>query len=131
MGGRRQGLTAMVLDVVVCVVDDDAAAREGLSVLLGAEGMQVREYASAEAFLADAAHCACVISDIHMPGKSGLDLLRELGRRPGAPPVILVTGRPSPELRNEALLLGAVELVQKPLAADHITTLVWRAVRRG
>jgi two-component system, LuxR family, response regulator FixJ len=68
---------------VVHVIDDDEAMRQSLAFLLGAVGMEVQTYESAEAFLeiAPTVKAGCVITDVRMPGLSGVELLRQLRDR--------------------------------------------------
>jgi two-component system response regulator FixJ len=106
----------------IAVVDDDEAVRESLRFLLETAGFRVETFASAAQFLQLAAHqtLSCLLLDQHMPQLTGLDLLRELRRRGEWLPVALMTGSPSPELARRAKELGAVEVIEKPLADDAL-----------
>src|SRR5262249_50356703 len=79
---------------VIHVVDDDPAMRDSLAFLLDVNGFAPKAYESANAFLSGAAIelPTCVVSDIRMPGLSGVELVRELKGRGTACPVILITG---------------------------------------
>jgi two-component system, LuxR family, response regulator FixJ len=79
---------------IVHVIDDDEAMRQSLAFLLGTAGMEVETYESAEAFLAVAPtiKAGCVVTDVRMPGLSGVELLRQLRDRKFAIPVIIITG---------------------------------------
>jgi two-component system, LuxR family, response regulator FixJ len=70
------------LDVVV--VDDDAAVRDALAILLEMEGLRVKTFATGDAFLGEAMRLkpGCVLMDVHMPGRSGLEILDAIGGRP-------------------------------------------------
>ena len=101
---------------VIHVVDDDAAMRDSLAFLLDVNGFQPKTYESANAFLSAAATGAasCVISDIRMPGLSGIELVRALTSRGEACPVILITGHGDVALAVEAMKAGAVDFIEKP-----------------
>ena len=101
---------------VVHIVDDDAAMRESLAFLLDVNGFAPKTYETANAFLSGATIGvpSCVISDIRMPGLSGIDLVRELKGRHTACPVILITGHGDVALAVEAMKAGAVDFIEKP-----------------
>ena len=101
---------------IIHVVDDDAAMRDSLAFLLDVNGFQPKTYESANAFLSAAATGAasCVISDIRMPGLSGIELVRALKSRGEACPVILITGHGDVALAVEAMKAGAVDFIEKP-----------------
>lgn len=110
-------------DLVVHVIDDDEAVRASLEFLLGTIGRTVRTYQSAEAFLAspEGADRGCVITDVRMPGMSGLDLLRRMkaeGR--GNFPVIVITGHGDVPLAVEAMKAGAIDFIEKPFAEERL-----------
>ncbi len=84
----------MANDGIVYVIDDDEAARHSLEFLLDCAGIRVRAFASADAFLAAAPPLggACVVTDVRMPGRSGIELVGEMKRRGIRVPVIVITG---------------------------------------
>jgi len=102
---------------LISVVDDDVWAREGLRDLISAIGYDVRTFESAEEFVASGsiAETACLITDLNMPGMSGLELqayLRSAGHRM---PIIIVTAYATEEHRSRALKDGATSFLTKPL----------------
>jgi two-component system response regulator FixJ len=101
---------------VIHVVDDDPAMRDSLAFLLDVNGFAPKAYESANAFLSGAAIelPTCVVSDIRMPGLSGIELVRELKARGAACPVILITGHGDVALAVEAMKAGAVDFIEKP-----------------
>jgi two-component system, LuxR family, response regulator FixJ len=116
---------------VIHIVDDDEAVRDSLGVLLSVEGLAVRGHASAQALLdAPPPGPGCVITDVHMAGISGLQLLRHLRARGVTLPVIVITGRPGGALAAEARAAGAAALVEKPFSPEEIITAV-RAALQG
>jgi two-component system response regulator FixJ len=117
---------------IVHVIDDDEALRDSLSFLLRAAKLDVRSYASAKAFL-DAlpgAGLGCIITDVRMPGMSGLDLLRRLKELNVAVPVIVVTGHGDVALAVEAMKIGAVDFLEKPFDDEVLMASVDAALRQ-
>ena len=114
---------------VVHVVDDDAAVRASLVMLLEAEGLAARPYASAESFLAIAgARRGCVLADVQMGGMDGLELVARLQARGLGMPVVLMTGRPDAGLAARALRLGAVSLLDKPFTSEALLAALGSAM---
>jgi two-component system response regulator FixJ len=119
---------------MVIVVDDDDAIRASMRFLLESEGLEVQDYASAQALIAAAwppAGAGCVILDIHMPEMDGLDLLERLRQTHSKVPVIMVTGQPTPANRNRALSAGALDVLEKPLNDGRFLELVHDALERN
>jgi FixJ family two-component response regulator len=114
--GRKVESRILQTPPVISIVDDDSAVRLALSSLLRSLGWQVRMYESAEEFLASgqAAHTACLISDIRMPGMSGIEMHECLRAQGHAPATIFVTAYPTPSLQARAASNGALALLQKP-----------------
>ena len=92
-------------DPVVHVIDDDEAIRESLAFLLESAELDVRTYESANAFLEALSRDAhgCVVTDIRMPGVSGIELLRQLKTMGVALPVIVITGDGGAQLNIQEL----------------------------
>jgi two-component system response regulator FixJ len=117
---------------VVHVIDDDEALRESLAFLLGTAHLEVRTYESATAFL-DAlprAEPGCIITDVRMPGLSGVELLRRLKSLEAAFPVIVITGHGDVPLAVEAMKLGAADFFEKPFEDDALLVAVQSALGR-
>jgi two-component system, LuxR family, response regulator FixJ len=114
----------------VHLVDDDDAVRDAVGVLLRTRGLAVRDYASAEAFLAGAPAEArgCVLTDVQMPAMSGLDLLEQMADRRLSLPVIVMTGRADRRMAVEAVRQGALAFIEKPFHPDEILAAVRRAM---
>ena len=115
---------------VVHVIDDDEAMRESLSFLLGAVGIEVQTYESAEAFLkvAPTAKAGCVITDVRMPGLSGVELLRQLRDRQVSISVIMITGHGDVPLAVEAMKIGAMDFLEKPFDDEALLASVRSAL---
>jgi two-component system response regulator FixJ len=112
---------------LVHVIDDDAAVRDSLAAVLCADGLAVKTYASASEFLdhVETAAAGCVVTDVHMPELSGLELLRRLNGRTRRFPVVVLTGQADVAMAVEALKNGARDFIEKPFESDSII----RAVR--
>lgn len=114
------------------VVDDDEAARDSLSFLLGAAGHAVKTFNSARAFLEALAGMAvsCVVTDIRMPGVDGLELMRRLTAEGHRFPVIMITGHGDVPLAVEAMKLGAFDFLEKPFDDDTMIAAINAALHR-
>jgi two-component system response regulator FixJ len=123
----------MPSEVIVHVVDDDAAARESLAFLLASAGMANRTYASAELFLSAIPELGrgCIVTDVRMPGMSGLDLLGQLREAKVNLPVIVITGHGDVPLAVEAMKLGAVDFIEKPFNDDLLLASIETAIARA
>lgn len=117
---------------IVHVIDDDEAIRQSLAFLLQAAKLEVKTYSTAMAFLdalPDAAS-GCVITDVRMPGMSGVDLLRRLKELKIGVPVIVITGHGDVALAVEAMKAGAVDFLEKPFDDDVLLASVQSALKR-
>jgi len=117
---------------VISVVDDDAAARSSLRLLLKSLGLAATAYNSAAEFLAsyDPQQPGCLLLDIRMPGMSGLELQEELNRRGTILPVIFITGHADVPMAVEAMQHGAFDFVQKPFRDQELLDRVQRAIAK-
>jgi FixJ family two-component response regulator len=115
---------------VIAVVDDDQGIRAALRSLLRSVGYQVRVFADAPAFLADAARDRpdCLVTDIQMPGMNGLDLQRAVRARYPDLPVIVVTAFPEDAIRRQAMADGALHFLAKPFESGAILRCLAEAV---
>ena len=118
----------MSRELLIAVIDDDERFRMALVDSLGSLGYGAREFASGEDFLAAEAACDCVITDIHMPGLSGLDLKRLLAARGSKVPVIMITARSEPGLDATAAAVGAICLLRKPFESKALIRCLERAL---
>jgi FixJ family two-component response regulator len=116
-------------NVTILVIEDHDSTQVSIARLLRAAGMTCAEHMSAEEALADSAsrNAACVISDMKLPGKSGLELLTELRARNVQCPFILITAHDSPRLRDEALRRCAAYLT-KPFLGTTLLDAVKAAI---
>jgi FixJ family two-component response regulator len=117
-------------NLTVAVVDDDEAIRDALSNLLASLDLGVATFASAEEFLASSAcdAAACLITDVQMPGMSGLDLQRHLIGNGNRIPVILITAFPRDHVRQQAEADGAFGFFAKPFDGGLMIDCIERAL---
>jgi CheY-like chemotaxis protein len=108
----------------VLVVDDDADARELISLVLSQAGYDVEDAADGFGALAKVSHFRpdAVVTDLRMPGMSGVELLQRIRRMHGDIPVILATGLETMDLCTAAESYGAVTCLEKPI---NLEELVW------
>jgi|SRR6476660_803189 two-component system response regulator FixJ len=113
----------------VFIVDDDPLVRNALSVVLSRAGYQVTGFAEGTSFLAAARSRTptCVILDVHMPGQSGLDILKDLNAQHYPAPVFIISGAGDIPMAVEAIKNGAFDFLEKPFDATTVTTRVREA----
>jgi FixJ family two-component response regulator len=116
---------------LIAVIDDDVSFRTALVESLSSLGYSVRDFASAEKFVAAGGEglYGCVITDVHMPGMSGIDLKKLLTARGIQVPVVMITGRLDPGLEARAAASGAVCLLGKPLEANALKECLQEALK--
>jgi two-component system response regulator FixJ len=116
----------------VHIIDDDEALRDSLTFLLRTVRLDVLSYPSAAAFLEALpdANLSCIITDVRMPGMSGIDLLRNLRERKISVPVIVITGHGDIPLAVEAMKIGAIDFLEKPFDDEVLIASVKAALRQ-
>lgn len=116
---------------IIHLVDDDAAMLASLQFLVSSAQYQARAYDSAEALLAriGALEPGCIVTDIRMPGMSGLDLVRKLKALGVATPVIVLTGHADVALAVDAMKAGVVEFLEKPFLDAALLDAIETALR--
>lgn len=117
--------------VRLSIIDDDAAVLDSLRLLLANDRFEVRCFQSAEEFLADGPardSATCVISDVRMPGMSGLDLQHEMAKSQIAAPLILITGHGDIAMAVRAVKAGAYDFLEKPLDEERLLQSIEGAV---
>ena len=120
----------MTSKTIVHIVDDDDALRDSLQFLMVSAGIEAQTYNSATSFLNAVPRGAagCVITDVRMPGMSGLDLLRQLKTTAPSLPVIVITGHGDVPLAVEAMKLGAVDFIEKPFDDEVLLASIRKAL---
>jgi two-component system response regulator FixJ len=116
----------------IALIEDDEAILHSLSMLLESRGMTVRSYPSAELFLEQLSIDVpnCVVSDIRMPGLSGLELQHELKKRDAAVPIILITGHGHIAMAVKAIKDGAFDFIEKPFDEERLLESIDAAIER-
>ena len=114
----------------IFVVDDDPAVRETLSIVLSAAGYQSICFADGDALLAVArSRCpACILLDVHIPGRSGLDILEELHAEQYPAPIFMISGKGDIAMAVNAIKNGALDFIEKPFRGSEIVTRVEEAI---
>ena len=122
---------AEAADPTVFVVDDDAAIRDALSLLISLKGLRAAVFASAEDFLAvyDANWRGCLLTDLKMPAMSGLELQATLRERRIELPVVVLTAHGDVNTTRTALKNGAVDFLEKPVDDDVLLDVLMNALR--
>ena len=116
----------------VHVIDDDAAVRDAVGVLLSTEGFKVHSYASALAFLEAVAKNGegCVVTDVRMPEMNGIELIARMKEEGLSIPVVVLTAHADVPLAVEAMKLGASDLLEKPFDDSALLAAVDAALER-
>jgi two-component system response regulator FixJ len=115
----------------VHVIDDDAGLREALAFLFEVNGVDADFHVSADAFLeALPVASGCVLTDVRMPGRTGLELVQELKVRGVDLPVVVMTGHGDVPLAVEAMKAGVVDFIEKPFGDDVLLKAVRSALTR-
>ena len=114
----------------VAIVDDDDSLRGAIQDLLEAIGVPAKAFASAEDFLNSGQHrhTTCLITDIRMPGMSGLELQAKLNADGCRIPTIFITAHGDEKMRMQALRAGAVEFLSKPFNDEALIESVRAAL---
>jgi two-component system response regulator FixJ len=117
-------------EAIVYVIDDDEGARHSLEFLLDVAGIRVRSFHSADAFLKASPPLAgaCVVTDVRMPGMSGIELAEELKRRGAEVSVIVITGHADVPLAIQAMKAGVSDFIEKPFDDEAMLSAIRGAI---
>jgi FixJ family two-component response regulator len=115
---------------LIAIIDDDAAVREAVQGLVEAFGFAAVAFSSAEEFLQSERRndTACLITDVQLPGMSGLELQSHLSLSGSRIPVIVITAFPGDDRR--ALAAGAICFLRKPVIKEDLLTCIRLALDR-
>lgn len=115
-------MSANIYTGIVAIVDDDESMRAAIEDLLSSVGIKARSFSSAEQFLLSDLRneTACLISDIRMPGMTGLELQAKLVAEGSRIPIIFITAYGNGRMRRQALEAGAIELLGKPFDDESL-----------
>jgi len=115
----------------VFVVDDDASIRDALSLLISLKGLRASVFASAEDFLAvyDASWRGCLLTDLKMPGMSGLELQTALRAKGAGLPIVVLTAHGDVNTTRTALKNGAIDFLEKPVDDEILIDVLLNALQ--
>lgn len=118
---------------IVHVVDNDPGMRNSMRALIESAALEVRVYESAQDFLArsEPAHHGCLVTDLKMPGMSGIDLLRHQRNNKIDIPAIIVSGSADVPAMIQIMKLGAIDMLQKPFDANALLDAVRGAIQKS
>jgi FixJ family two-component response regulator len=124
---------AMLNRALISIVDDNQSFRESMHQLVMSLGYTVEAFPSAAEFLASRLlrETACLVTDVQMPGMTGVELHRHLVDAGYAIPTILVTAYPDEAIRDQALRDGVVCFLCKPVDDDHLDRCLRSALQPG
>ncbi|WP_425475963.1 response regulator transcription factor [Mesorhizobium yinganensis] len=117
----------------ITIIDDDDEVRVATENLIQSYGLEAKTFTSAEAFLESPMVCrtACLITDVQMPGMSGIDLQCALRARGCTVPMIFITAFPEERLRKRAEAAGAFGFLSKPFEAASLMSCVDKALAQN
>jgi len=120
----------MKREELVCIIDDDPDDLETLQGALSQAGLITRGYAEGRGFLSDLARIgiSCAVVDVRLPDMSGLDIVREISRKRADIPFLMASGTSDIPIAVQAMKLGAVDFVQKPVQRDRLVEAVSSAI---
>lgn len=123
----------MPTEEMVFVIDDDEAVRDALDMQLSAAGFTVLPFGSAQSFLEayESRWHGCIVTDVRMPGMTGIELQQDLARRGIPLPVIVITGHADVPMAVAALKGGAVDFIEKPFRDEVLISAVREALARA
>ena len=125
-------MSAASLSPLIHLIDDDAAVRDGLSLLISTVGLRVQPWADPQAFMTsfDRETIGAIVLDVRMPGISGLTVLETLVAQGVDQPVIMLTGHGTVEMCRRAFKSGAAEFLEKPVNDEQLLEALQNAVRQ-
>jgi FixJ family two-component response regulator len=111
---------------LIAVIDDDQGVRDALDGMLRSVGLQVVSFASTQDYLDEETHdgYGCIILDVRLPGRSGLDFQDDLTKLSVTTPVIIISGHADVPMSVRAMKAGAVEFLTKPVRAQDLLDAV-------
>ena len=115
---------------IVFIVDDDESVRKSISLFLKASGYTVEQLRSAEEYLERGVYdgVGCLILDVHLGGKTGLELQKELLSMNSQLPIIFITGQGDIHMSVQAIKNGAVNFLEKPFSNDELVQSISEAL---
>ena len=116
----------------IAIVDDDESVRNAVHGVLKSVGMKTRTFASAEEFMVSGQRnaTACLITDVQMPGITGLELQATLAKADDRIPIIFITAYGNTRTRTQAMRAGAIAFLEKPFDDDVLLDSVRAALQK-
>jgi len=124
----------MAEPIQIALVDDEPAVLDSLRLYFARHDIRALCFATAEALLAQldgGARFDCIVSDVRMPGMSGLDLVHQLNTRRVVAPIILITGRGDIDMAVSAIKSGAFDFIEKPFDEARLLAIIRNAAAIG
>lgn len=120
------------LSPLIHLVDDDAAVRDSLALLIGTVGLRVQTWADPQAFLDgfERGGIGAILLDVRMPGTSGLSVLDDLVAQGVDQPILMLTGHGTVDMCRRAFKAGAAEFLEKPVDDEVLIEALQTAVRQ-
>ncbi len=115
---------------IVAVIDDEPMVRAAIAAVVASKGYRTEVYASAEEFIARVAQseASCLVVDVNLGDLTGIELGRHLASLGYTFPMIFVTGADDPSLQKQAMFLGCVAYLHKPVVSDQLLSAIAEAV---
>jgi two-component system response regulator FixJ len=120
--------------VHIALIDDDPAVLDSLALYLARQEVMTSCFSDAETFLRaidNSTEFDCIVSDVRMPGVSGLDLVRHLTKRAFNSPIILITGHGDIDMAVSAIKIGAFDFIEKPFDEARLLASIRNAVEQN
>jgi two-component system, LuxR family, response regulator FixJ len=120
------------LSPLVHLIDDDAAVRESLALLISTVGLRVQTWADPETFMRqfERGSIGAIVLDVRMPGVSGITVLETLIRERVDRPIVMLTGHGTVDMCRRAFKLGAAEFLEKPVDDEALIEALQNAIRQ-
>lgn len=124
----------MAKPIHIALVDDDEAVLDSLSLYFRSQKIETAGFSTAQEFLTalqQGKQFDCIVSDVRMPGMSGLDLVRELKSRNAGAPIVLITGHGDVDMAVAAIKIGAADFIEKPFDESRLLAGVRDAIEES
>src|SRR5690348_12493948 len=124
----------MAKSIQIALIDDDEAVLDSLSLYLHSQKIATAGFSTAHGFLTalqQEKQFDCIVSDVRMPGMSGLDLVRELKSRNVGAPIVLITGHGDVDMAVAAIKIGAADFIEKPFDESRLLASVRNAIEEN
>ena len=118
----------------IALIDDDEAVLDSLRLYFAEQDVETTGFLSADDFVAaadDKQRFDCIVSDVRMPGMSGLDLVHHLKQQDVGAPIVLITGHGDVDMAVAAIKVGAFDFIEKPFDEARLLASIRNAVEKG